>query len=188
MDNILLLIVFLCNIQLGVTILMYSINTFLGICCMSYFYYINNLHLIVLSNIKYFIDIYNSLDKSNIINSTLAMSVIMYEYCKYKLLENLYGTCFVTSTHYGYKYYLRGKIYKFMVPKKVVTTSVDIYHNDVNVTSKLSAYLGPNNDFHELPLTPLMFGYDSLTFKIYDYNGLNADRYVHFKDNEVIKF
>lgn len=52
--------------------------------------------------------------------------------------------------------------------------------NDVDVTDKLKEYLGPSYNFHGISTSPIVFGYDLLTFVFID------GRMLTFKRNDTI--
>ena len=80
-------------------------------------------------------------------------------------------------------YYSQNKHYKIIYKPSIKKKRIIkvLYHN-LDITEEILEFLGPHNDFHNIPTTPLLLGYDSLTFEF-----LN-DESKTFNDDEIIKF
>jgi hypothetical protein len=71
---------------------------------------------------------------------------------------------------YEVSYVVNGKMYKMIVspnrgPAQILQVT-DQNNNDI--TDKILSYLGPRDDWHNTKFTPNFWGYDSLTFQMYD--------------------
>lgn len=98
------------------------------------------------------------------------------------LLQYLYAPTRLQSSHlYVFNYYLGGKWYKALVnhQEKVakgykITTS-EINGDVINVTEGVRPYMGPADDFYQCRVTPIMLGFNNLTF---EYFALSKRKFV----------
>lgn len=67
---------------------------------------------------------------------------------------------------YEIEYTIHLKTYKIRIPYKRGPSKYRAFLNhEQNITSKIMPYVGPNDDFHNIPYTPNDFGYDHLTIE-----------------------
>lgn len=87
------------------------------------------------------------------------------------LLQKMYKSIEkVDKNKYILTYYLKGRTYKVVVstrqgPSKIFQV---LDKDDNDVTDVVEPYLGPNEDFHGLRVTPGDLGYDRLVFNMSD--------------------
>jgi hypothetical protein len=71
---------------------------------------------------------------------------------------------------YEMRYVVNGRLYKMVViPKRGPTPVLQISNDeDIDVTSQILPYMGPQYDWHNNKLTPKFFNYKTLTFQLSD--------------------
>jgi len=73
--------------------------------------------------------------------------------------------------------------YTIIFPRKRGPTPIKTILNDnKNITKEIRQYLGPSNNFHNIPTSPKMLGYSTLQFHYY-----NGSIKI-FNDNDIITF
>jgi len=115
---------------------------------------------------------------------------LIYYFIKSKIYHNLYGINLIkinnpnNNKHIYYKeYYFNDNFYRFIISTdfKVLDTfysATDENNNDI--TDEIVKYIGPNNDFHNLELTPLMLGYKTINLTV-------DDKEIVFNENDILK-
>ncbi len=96
------------------------------------------------------------------------------------------GLLVSNRNHYDLIYYNDVNRYRVVFKKKRGPTNVwRVLHGEgtdaVNVSADVFECMGPSHNFHDIPTTPSMLGYDSLTFIMKDGNNR------HFYSEDVIE-
>jgi hypothetical protein len=100
--------------------------------------------------------------------STKACFTLMFLYISQNWEKTIKNIGF---NHYEITYVIKGKVYKFRVrPTKLPRILQVIDEKDEDVTDKLSAYFGPDENFHGKVYRPKDFKYKELTFNMADGN------------------
>jgi hypothetical protein len=132
--------------------------------------------------------IYNNLYGINLLRSiteTKVSDTREYDTREYDTRE--YDTRVLSNgpnKHIYYKeYYFNDNFYRFIISTdfKVIDTlysATDENNNDI--TDEIVKYIGPNNDFHNQTLTPLMLGYKMINLTV-------DDKEFIFNENDVLK-
>lgn len=88
---------------------------------------------------------------------------------KDKIYNYFYGVKLENFDMYSVTYYYKGYKYKILLHKRInlgILTILD--HNNNDITEHLERYIGPNNDFHTIRLTPRNLGYSKLKIVVND--------------------
>jgi hypothetical protein len=83
-------------------------------------------------------------------------------------------------------YYLHG--HKYIILPKVshgAQSTIHVSSNGENVSNIVLEYMGPNQDFHEMEITPETLGFDNLHFTVMDNFG-DIEEY-EFGEDDLIK-
>lgn len=92
------------------------------------------------------------------------------------------GLLTINPNHYDLVYYNDDRRYRVVFPKhRTPKIVVSVLHGEENVTDYVFECMGPSHDFHSIPTTPTMLGYNSLTFNMRD------GRSLSFTGEEVIQ-
>lgn len=79
-------------------------------------------------------------------------------------------------------YYMNDTLYTIVVKKNRLRCITHILYDDVDIVAKLRSYMGPYGDFHGIPTTPKMIGFNKNLTVAYK----NAE-FVNYKIDEPIK-
>lgn len=78
-----------------------------------------------------------------------------------------------TKEHMHIQYNLGENNHKIMVPVEYKPSPFfKFFHKDKDVSHDIKPYVGPHGNFHGIPYTPSMFGYDKLTV-VYKKNSMS---------------
>ena len=141
--------------------------------------------IFTIKNINDFSDLKNSIksvhpeyNKLVLYKETLKLIFYKYkeEFLQYKfgIVKNING-----NTHVNY--YKNHTLYTIIIKKNIKRNMIIYDQNDEDVTLKIKRFLGFNNDFHGMLITPSDIGYDKLVFYIEDNDKLE------FKENEIMR-
>lgn len=135
-------------------------------------YYINNKQKLnkkysdfynLKNNVKFYHPEYN---KIKIYIETIKLVIKNY---KQKYLQDKFGIIKDVNDNLHVKYYKNYKPYIIILKNNTNNKIFDINiydDNDNNITEKIKPYMGFNNDFHGLNITPKDLGYSKLIFDI----------------------
>lgn len=97
------------------------------------------------------------------INFLIKIKNILLEWIFYKLYTNLIQ---IDKKFYIIWYFHNFKWYAIKIPRKRGPVKKwQIFNNGINITQDITPYMGPNNDFYEMKISPLNLNYNNLEFR-----------------------
>lgn len=89
------------------------------------------------------------------------------------------------ENHMALPYYYNGSWYKAILPKpeENISRVISISSGPNDITSLMKGYIGPDGNFGNIPVSPAMFGHESLTIKFMAPSGVKE---VTFRQQEII--
>jgi len=103
---------------------------------------------------------------------------IILKWFFYKLFCNLIQ---IDKKFYIIWYFHNFKWYAIKIPRKRgPIIKWHIYYNGNNITDEISPYMGPNNDFYDMKVSPLSLNYNRLEF-------VSNDSIKIFLNDEIIE-